>query len=47
MKITAVIPYVAWIGFRNQLLVKVEADNGQYGWGESDCRDANSPLKAP
>lgn len=35
MKITAVIPYVAWIGFRNQLLVKVEADNGQYGWGES------------
>jgi len=35
MKITAVIPYVAWIGFRNQMLVKVEADNGQYGWGES------------
>ncbi len=35
MKITAVIPYVAWVGFRNQMLVKVEADNGQYGWGES------------
>ena len=35
MKISNVIPYVAWIGFRNQLLVKVEADNGQYGWGES------------
>ncbi len=35
MKITAVIPYVAWIGFRNQMLVKVEADNGLYGWGES------------
>lgn len=35
MKITNVIPYVAWIGIRNQLIVKVEADNGQYGWGES------------
>ena len=35
MKISSVTPYVAWIGFRNQLLVKVEADNGQYGWGES------------
>ncbi|MDI1334549.1 MAG: mandelate racemase/muconate lactonizing enzyme family protein [Lacunisphaera sp.] len=35
MKITAIIPYVAWIGFRNQMLVKVEADNGQFGWGES------------
>lgn len=35
MKITGVTPYVAWIGFRNQMLVKVEADNGQYGWGES------------
>ena len=35
MKITAIIPYVAWIGFRNQMLVKVEADNGLYGWGES------------
>ena len=35
MKITSVTPYVAWIGFRNQLLVKVETDNGQYGWGES------------
>ena len=35
MEITSVTPYVAWIGFRNQLLVKIEADNGQYGWGES------------
>ena len=35
MKISNVTPYVAWIGFRNQLLVKVEAENGQYGWGES------------
>lgn len=35
MKITAVTPYIAWIGFRNQMLVKVEANNGQHGWGES------------
>ncbi len=35
MKITAITPFVAWIGFRNQMLVKVEADNGQTGWGES------------
>jgi len=35
MKITAITPYVAWVGFRNQMLVKVEANNGQFGWGES------------
>lgn len=35
MKITAITPYVSWVGFRNQLLVKVEADDGSYGWGES------------
>lgn len=35
MKITAIKTYVAWIGFRNQMLVKIEAGNGQCGWGES------------
>src|SRR5690349_7403151 len=35
MKITAVKPYPVWIGTRNQLLVKVETDEGVYGWGES------------
>ena len=35
MKITAIKPYPAWIGRRNQLLVKVETDQGIYGWGES------------
>lgn len=35
MKITAIRPYVAWIGIRNQLLVKVETDEGVFGWGES------------
>jgi len=35
MKISAITPYVAWIGFRNQLLVKVETSDGVFGWGES------------
>ena len=35
MKITRIIAYPAWIGTRNQLLVKVETDEGIYGWGES------------
>jgi galactonate dehydratase len=35
MKITRIIAYPAWIGTRNQLLVKVETDAGIVGWGES------------
>lgn len=35
MKIAAITPYVAWVGFRNQLLVKVETADGWAGWGES------------
>jgi galactonate dehydratase len=35
MKITAIRCYPAWIGIRNQLLVKVETDAGASGWGES------------
>ena len=35
MKITAIKPYPVWVGIRNQLLVKVETDEGIYGWGES------------
>jgi galactonate dehydratase len=35
MKITAIKAYPAWIGIRNQLLVKVETDAGLHGWGES------------
>ena len=35
MKITAIIPYPIWVGTRNQLIVKVETDEGIYGWGES------------
>ena len=35
MKITEVKPYPVWVGHRNQMLVKVETDEGIYGWGES------------
>ena len=35
MKITAIRSYAAWVGIRNQLLVKVETDEGVFGWGES------------
>ena len=35
MKITAIRPYPVRVGPRNQLLVKVETDEGIYGWGES------------
>jgi galactonate dehydratase len=35
MKIVAIRPYPVWVGARNQLLVKVETDEGVSGWGES------------
>ena len=35
MKITAIKAYPVWVGIRNQLLVKVETDEGIHGWGES------------
>lgn len=35
MKITAVIAYPCWVGVRNQLVVKIETDEGIYGLGES------------
>jgi galactonate dehydratase len=35
MKIAAIKPYPVWIGTRNQLIVKVETDEGVFGWGES------------
>ena len=35
MKITDIKVYPAWVGTRNQCLVKVETDEGIYGWGES------------
>ena len=35
MKITDILCYPVWEGVRNLLLVKVETDEGYYGWGES------------
>jgi len=35
MSITDVKPYPVWVGHRNQMLVKVETDEGIYGWGEA------------
>ena len=35
MKITDVKPFAVWVGTRNQMLVKIETDEGIYGWGES------------
>ena len=35
MKISAIKAYPVWIGHRNQLIVKVETDEGIFGWGES------------
>ncbi len=35
MRITALKAFPVWVGIRNQLLVKVETDEGLIGWGES------------
>lgn len=35
MKITDIKPYPVWVGNRNQLVVKVETDEGIFGLGES------------
>ncbi|MER9082683.1 mandelate racemase/muconate lactonizing enzyme family protein [Mesorhizobium sp. M0028] len=35
LKITAIKPYPVWVGTRNQMLVKVETNQGIFGWGES------------
>ncbi|MFC0408360.1 mandelate racemase/muconate lactonizing enzyme family protein [Roseomonas elaeocarpi] len=35
MKITNIKTFIPWVGSRNQMLVKVETDEGVYGWGES------------
>lgn len=35
LKITAIKPYPVRVGIRNQFLLKVETDEGIFGWGES------------
>ena len=33
MEITAIKTYAVKVGIRNQLLVKIETDEGIFGWG--------------
>ncbi len=35
MRITDIKPLPVWVGSRNQLVVKIETDEGIYGLGES------------
>ena len=35
MKITEIKTYPVWVGQRNQMIVKVETDEGLHGWGEA------------
>ena len=35
LQITDIKPYPVWVGHRNQMLVKVETNEGLYGWGEA------------
>ena len=35
MRITDIKSYPAWVGHRNQMVVKVETDEGFHGWGEA------------
>ena len=45
MKITDVKPYPVWVGHRNQMLVKVETDEGLYGWGEAGLSGRELAVK--
>jgi galactonate dehydratase len=46
LKITAIKPYPVWVGTRNQLIVKVETDQGVYGWGESGLSSREKAVVA-
>jgi L-alanine-DL-glutamate epimerase-like enolase superfamily enzyme len=35
MQIRDIKAFPTWVGSRNQLIVKVETDNGLVGWGEA------------
>ena len=45
MRITDIKPYPVWVGRRNQMLVKVETDEGIYGWGESGLSSREMGVK--
>ncbi len=43
--ITDIKPYPVWVGHRNQMLVKVETNEGIYGWGESGLSSRELAVK--
>jgi galactonate dehydratase len=45
MQITDIKPFPVWVGTRNQMLVKVETDEGIYGWGESGLSSREIAVK--
>ncbi|MDP6665904.1 MAG: mandelate racemase/muconate lactonizing enzyme family protein [Dehalococcoidia bacterium] len=45
MKITDIKPFPVWVGTRNQMLVKIETDEGIYGWGESGVSSRELAIK--
>ncbi len=45
MKITDVKTFPTWVGHRNQCVVKVETDEGIYGWGEAGLSGRELAVK--
>jgi len=45
MKITDIKSFPVWVGKRNQMLIKVETDEGIYGWGESGLSSREQAVK--
>jgi len=45
VKITDIKVYPTWVGARNQLLVKVETDEGIHGWGEAGVSGRELAVK--
>ena len=45
MKITDIKSYPTWVGHRNQMVVKVETDEGLYGWGEAGLSGRELAVK--
>ena len=46
MKISDIKTYPVWVGTRNQMLVKVETDEGIYGWGEAGVSSRELAVEA-
>ncbi len=46
MKITDIRAYPVWVGQRNLCLVKVETEDGLYGWGESGLSSRELAVKS-